>query len=98
MLKESTIVKLSQNTLKRYEHNLENGVLFLYNLETEEVWTGNSSSNNLIKFMDGRRTLKEIYLILQPLFEDYEYNVLKKSFDSLISSLLEKNFLEIIKG
>ncbi len=94
MLHEDLILKLEKNILKRYEHNLKDGVLFLYNVETDDIWLGNESSNDLIKLINGKRTLKEIYLDLMPLFEGYEYEELKVSFDSIVNELIEKNFLE----
>lgn len=96
MLDESFVVKLTKNILKRFEQEIDEGVLFLYNVETDELWTGNESSNDLIRLVNGERTLKDIYLLLMPLFEGYEYSVLKKSFDSIISDLINKDFLEIL--
>lgn len=98
MLNESSIIKLSKNTLKRFEHNIEDGVLFLFNVETEEVWLGNTSSNDLIRLIDGQRTLKEIYISLMPLFEGYKYDVVKESFNSIVSELKDKHFLEVVRG
>jgi hypothetical protein len=96
MLDENIVVGLSENILKRYEHNLQDGILFLYNVETQEIWTGNNSSNDLIKLLDKKSTLKEIYTALQPFFEDYGYDVIKDSFDFVIEELIQKNFLEIV--
>lgn len=98
MLNENSIVKLTKNVLKRYEHNVKNGVLFLFDINTEAIWTGNSSSNDLVKLIDGHRTLKDIYLALQKLFDDYEYEELKESFDEIINDLLNKNFLEYVSS
>ena len=97
MLDENNILKLSANILKRYEHNIENGVLFLYNVETEALWTGNSSSNDFIKFIDGKRNLKNIYLDVHSIFEEYEYEEIKNSLDSMINDLIKKDFLEVSK-
>lgn len=96
MLNETSIVKLTKNILKRYEHNVRDGVLFLFNIETEALWTGNSSSNDLVKLIDGNRTLKDIYLALKQSFEGYEYEELRENFDEVINDLLNKNFLEYV--
>lgn len=96
MLEDITIVKLTKNILKRFEHNLKGGVLFLCNVETDDIWTGNESSNDLIRLIDGKKNLKEIYTKLQTTFEGYSYNELKESFDSIIEDLLSKKFLEVV--
>lgn len=95
MLNDMTIIKLNQDVLKRYEHNLEDGVLFLYNVSSHDVWIGNRSANNLIGLLDGKRSLKEIYSVLFPLFKGYEYSIFKENNDKLIYKLINKNFLKI---
>lgn len=96
MIQEKSILKLTKNILKRYEHNLNNGILFLYDVETDDIWAGNESSNDLLKFIDGKSTLKEIYLNLLPIFNEYDYDELKDSFDSLLEELIKKGFLEYV--
>lgn len=96
MLNENTIVKLNKNVLKRFEHNLRGGTLFLFDVNTNAVWMGNESSNALIKLIDGKKNLKEVYTELMPLFEGYQYSELKESLDSLINGLIDRNFLEYI--
>lgn len=92
---ESLILKLAPHILKRFEQNLDDGVMFLYNVNTDENWTGNSSSFHLIKLINGKRTLKETYNELLPLFEDYDSEEVKQSFNLLLENLISKKFLEI---
>lgn len=94
MLEENIVVKLNKDILKRFEHNLNDGVLFLSNVQTDDLWIGNESSNELLKLIDGKKFLKEIYTELTPLFEGYDYDKLRNSFDAIVSELLEKGFLE----
>lgn len=94
MLNKNSVIKLNKNVLKRFEHNVQDGVLFLFDAKTEEIWLGNSSSNDLIRLLDGKRTLKEVYTQLQKDFEGYGYDELKNSFDSIIKDLLDKKFVE----
>lgn len=96
MLDENWILKLNKDILKRYEHNLEGGILFLYNVKTDVIWKGNASSNDLIELIDGKKNLNEIYSQLETIFEGYSHNELKESFDSIIDDLLSKNFLEVV--
>lgn len=95
-INEKTIVKLSSDVFKRYEHNVDSGKLFLYNVITDKAWVGNNSSNILLKNLDGKKSLNEIYSEILPLFEGYEYDDLKNSFDSLIYNLIEDNFLKVV--
>lgn len=97
MLNDDTVLSLTKNILKRFEHNIEEGTLFLHDVQTKETWVGNASSNDLIRLFDGKRNLKEIYETLRPLFEDYEYETFKESFDSLILDLIDKKFLRVVK-
>ena len=88
------ILKFNKNVLKRYEHNLNNGTVFLFNVETEEIWTGNGAADCLLRLIDGKQTLEEIYAYLFPLFDGFDKNELKESFDNIVKSLLSKGFLE----
>lgn len=97
MLNDMTVIKLNKDILKRYEHNLKGGVLFLYHSDTCDVWVGNSSANNLINLLDGKRSLKEIYSILFPLFNNYEYTIFRENNDNLLYALIDKNFLEVVQ-
>ena len=94
MLSDNTVLSLTKYILKRFEHNIEDGTLFLHDVKTRETWVGNNASNDLIRLVNGKRTLKEIYNKLYPLFEDYNYEAFKSSFDSIILDLIDKNFLD----
>lgn len=89
------ILKLNKNVLKRYEHNLNDGTVFLFDMETENVWMGNGAADCLLRLIDGNTTLGNIYKTLFPLFEDFSEEELKKSFDSIVKSLIDKKFLMV---
>lgn len=93
---ETSILRIAPYILKRFEQNLDDGVLFLYNVNTNDNWTGNASSFYLINLIDSKRTLKEIYTKLVPLFENYNYEEIKQSFDDLLIGLIKKGFLEVV--
>lgn len=98
MLKDNCVIKIDRNVLKRYENNINEGTLFLFNLKTDEVWLGNSSSNDLINLFDGETSLKDVYNEIQKDFSDYTFEELKKYFDDLIEDLLKRNFLEYVNA
>lgn len=93
-LSPNIILKLSPNILKRYEHNIGDGVIYLFDVLVKELWMGNNSANDLIQVIDGQNTLGNIYEALSSSYEDYSYDELKASFDSVIQELIDKNFLE----
>lgn len=92
----SVIIKISKNILKRYEPSAHDGIMFLYNVVTREIWMGNSSTRDLIKQIDGIKTLEQIYNNLYAKYENVEYSIIQQSYESIISDLLQKNFIEII--
>ena len=95
-MNETSILKLAPYVLKRFEQNIDDGLLFLYNVNTNETWTGNYSSFYLIKLINGQKKLNEIYNELVPFYEGYTYDEVKQSFDSLLSDLVNRNFLEMV--
>lgn len=97
-MNENLVLKLSPYTIKRFEQNLcDDGIMLLYNVNTNEEWVGNYSSYCIIRLINGKNTLKKIYEQLMPLFEGYEYQELKQSFDSLLENLTNRNFLETVR-
>ncbi len=95
-LSEQSIIKLSSNVFKRFEHNIGSGKLFLYDFVDDKAWVGNSSANDLLNKIDGKKSLKNVYEELFRDFEDYDYLKLKESFDAIILNLLENRFLVIV--
>lgn len=95
---ETTILKLNQNILKRYEHNLKDGTMILYDIAREEIWYGNSSSKDLINLIDGKTNINDIYNELLPLYEDIDIDEVINSFNFTIEDLYNKNFIEMVKN
>lgn len=91
------ILQLNNNILKRFEHNLFDGVLILYNVRTKDIWFGNGSSNEFIKLINGQREMKDICDEVHSHFQEYTREELNKSIHALTEELLEKNFLMICK-
>lgn len=98
MINENTILTLSKNVFKRYEHNIDNGKLFLYNFVKDKSWIGNSSSNDLLVRIDGKTSLKDVYSSLLPLFDGHEFDDVISAFNSVVNNLIENNFLEVLDG
>lgn len=95
-MKTTSILKLSPYVLKRFEENLDGGKLFLYNVNDNDYWMGNTSSFYIIRLIDGIRTLEDIYNELLPLFKDYKLEEIEQSFDNLLEGLINRKFLEVV--
>lgn len=88
---------MSKNILKRYEPAAGEGIMFLFNVETKEIWMGNSSTKELFAQIDGIKTLEQIYTNLYYLYRNVKYEVIQQSYEEIILNLLQENFIEIIK-
>lgn len=89
----TTILKLNMNILKRYEHNLKDGTMILYDLNRDEIWFGNASSIDLINLIDGKTSINNIYTDLLPLYADFDISDVMESFNSTIMDLYNKKFI-----
>lgn len=98
MINENTILKLSKDVFKRYENNIDDGKLFLYNFVNDKSWVGNNSSNDLLIRIDGKTSLKEVYSSLIPLFDGHEFDDVISAFNSVVNNLIENDFLEVLDG
>lgn len=98
MINENAILKLSKDVFKRYENNIDDGKLFLYNFVDDKSWVGNNSSNDLLIRIDGKTSLKEVYSSLLPLFDGHEFDDVISAFNSVVNNLIENGFLEVLDG
>lgn len=86
MIDLKEIPKLSKNIFIRYEQNIDDGTLFIYNFENEFLWTGNEDSYNIIKYIDNKSTIEDICIILS---EIYENTILEDIQEGVISTIQE---------
>lgn len=94
MLNKKSILKFNKYILKRYEANLKDGVLYLYNVDNEDIWIGNSSSKDLIDEIDGIKTLDEIYQKMYLIFEGYDKSEVENSINAILEELIKRGILE----
>lgn len=94
MLKEDSVIKLSENVLIRLEETLK--TCFLYNIQTDLIWTGNESSYEVISKIDGKTSIKLLFEKIKPLFLNFSKNDIESVFIGLIEELLEKEFLVVV--
>ena len=97
VIDNKTILKLCKNVLKRYEHNLKEGTMLLFDTETEEIWIGNSSSKNLIDLIDGQNNIEDIYSSFLTAYSD-DFETAVSALNSIVEDLILKGFVEIINS
>ena len=95
MLDNNVVLEINKNVLKRFEPNLNDGTVFLFDIKNEKFWTGNAAVDCLLRLIDGETNLAQIYDALLEVFEGYSVEEVMASYDSVISGLLEKGFLVI---
>lgn len=95
MQNKNSILKLNKNTIKRYEHNLNNGVLFLFNAVTKKHWAGNSASYEILKLVNGKRTLSEIYEDAKKIFDNLSNEEIEESINSILTEWIYEKFINI---
>ena len=98
MLNKNTILELNRSVLKRFEPNLGDGTVFLFNVENETFWSGNVAVDCFLRFIDGKLTLGEIYSSLLEIFEDYSEEEVIQSYNEIINELIKKEFLVVINA
>ena len=92
---KNTVLKLAPNILKRMEYKVN--VFYLFNIETDEIWTGNEAAGLFISQINGKNSINDLLLILKEYFEDYTEEILFSSIVEVFDELLKMNFLQIIK-
>lgn len=96
IITNSTILKINDKILIRFEHNLKNGTMILFNVETEDIWLGNQSSKDLIEFINGKNSIQEIYTQILSKYSEEDFDLVLNALNKIIEDLYNRNFIEII--
>lgn len=94
--KNNVVYKLSPSVLSRFESNINEGTVFLYNADYSFLWTGNFDSYLIIKLIDGKRRFKEIVRMLAKHCQADEKDIIPYT-QNLIDVLKEKKFIEKVE-
>jgi len=97
MYNKNSVLKLNKNTIKRYECNFDNGVFFLFNAVTKKHWTGNNAAYAILKLINGKRTLDEIYTEAKIIFEDFSNEEIADSINPILSEWISEKFINVIE-
>lgn len=93
MNKES-IIAFSDKILRRYEEPLD--VIFLYNVQKDTIWAGNSSSIDILNLVDGKHSILEISELLVNNYDNFDYQMVLESVLNVCESLYAKEIIYII--
>ena len=83
--------KLCPFVLKRFETNIDGGVVCLYNAKDDIFWVGNSSVFLILNLLDGNNTLSDIKNYFADFFD------MKNNFDE-VSFSINNIFKELMKN
>lgn len=92
---KNTVLKLAPKVLKRMEYGID--VFYLFNLETDEIWTGNESVELFISHINGKKTVQDLIITLNDNFKDYSNEEIYESIKTVFEELIQMKFLEIVK-
>jgi len=98
IIDNNTVLNLNKNILKRYEHNLKDGTMILFDVLTEEIWLGNSSTKEIIDLIDGKNSIQDIYSQILFNYGEKDFENVIEALNLLIEDLFSKNFIEIISS
>ena len=98
IIDNNTVLNLNKNILKRYEHNLKDGTMILFDVLTEEIWLGNSSTKEIIDLIDGKNSIQDIYSQILFNYDEKDFENVIEALNLLIEDLFSKNFIEIISS
>ena len=62
MLDNNVVLEINKNVLKRFEPNLNDGTVFLFDIKNEKFWTGNAAVDCLLRLIDGETNLAQIMI------------------------------------
>lgn len=91
---ENSVIILCDKLLKRYERPL--GIMFLYNTETDKIWAGNEAALDVLRLIDGKRTIFQIVELLKKDYEDFDLHEVHESVFSILKALHNKDIVTII--
>lgn len=97
-ISNSTVLKLNENILKRFEHNLKGGTMILIDTASEELWLGNLSSKLIIDLIDGKNDIETVYSQILSNYDETDFEQVIEALNAIIEDLHTKGFVEIVKS
>ena len=91
------LYQFNRNVIARYESNIEDGMYFLFNIQKNEYWTGNTSSYVLLNNFRYKTSIEKIVEENIGYF-DIDKTSIENKLKQLVKDLLKKGFLDKYDG
>ncbi len=88
---KNSVLAYSNTILKRYEEPLN--TIFLYNVENDSIWAGNSESFAILALIDGHHSVNQIATELYKDYSDTDFATVYNSVMAICSSLYDKGIV-----
>lgn len=85
--------ELNKNVLIRYEQNISNGTLFVYDACEDKLWLGNHSSYLVLRLLRKKCSLQFILKNCREYFSEINNEVQEKAILELLNELITKGFI-----
>ena len=90
---KNTVLIFSDTVLKRYEEPLN--TIFLYNVENDTIWAGNSESFAVLALVDGKNSVEQISFELQKNYHETDFETVYKWVFYICTSLYIKGIVKL---
>jgi hypothetical protein len=87
------LYQFNKNVISRYESHIEDGMYFLFNVEQNKYWTGNTSSYVLLNNFRYKTSIEQV---LENSIEYFELdkNSIENTLRQLVDDLVRKGFID----
>lgn len=87
-------MKVSKNIYYRFENDIEEGVLYIFNYSKQEIVKSNYFSYIILDLINNNKSKSEIVDFLKNIYEEYSENELKDFVDNIIEYFKQYEFIE----
>lgn len=87
------LYQFNKNVIARYESHIKDGMYFLFNIQQNEYWMGNTSSYVLLNNFRYKNSIKTVIEESLEYF-DIDKNSLEKTLIKMIDDLVKKGFID----
>jgi hypothetical protein len=93
----SSVLAVSEETLARYEPELDGGTLFLFNITTGKIFTGNPSVNQVYSLVDGKRSFDQIVAAVAAQLQGTDVAAVRQPAQQVLGHLLDCELLRLVE-
>ena len=87
------LYKFNKNVIARYESHIEDGMYFLFNIQKNEYWMGNTSSYVLLNNFRHKNSIEKVIEENIEYF-DIDKNSVENTMKGMVEDLVKKGFMD----